>query len=234
MRTAFTAVHVEQAPRSIGEYLKFRHDNVGAPFVLACVKFSLGSSVNLQQSALNRLHDLAMDHLGLVNDLYSFDKELRDFQTGKSKELINMVAVIKDVRRLDTWDTAKEQTYVLQLQREASISDEIRRLDETNALDTETWQYVEALCACLAGNAFYSMTTSRYGGEAAAVTPQSKAVAWSHVEADAPHNSIGSAKRWGCYHQDVKHMGTPSIWIWIWEAVSHIRLAFGVVIKHIL
>lgn len=212
MRTAFTAVHLEETPRSIGEYLKFRHDNVGAPFVLACVKFSIASGVDLWQPKLAALHDLAMDHLGLVNDLYSFDKELRDFKTGKSKELINIVATIKDVLSLDSWDAAKEHTYSFQLQREQWIANEVARLDAANELDPETWRYIEALMACLAGNTFYSMTSSRYGGEAAAITNASRAVQWEQIEQDAAPRIAASAPAQSCVAASVATTGKASLW----------------------
>ena len=47
--------------------------------------------------------------------------------------------------------------------------EELQRLEDEEDLNVEQWRYLEATYVCAAGNAFFSMTSSRYGGEAARI-----------------------------------------------------------------
>jgi hypothetical protein len=53
------------------------------------------------------------------------------------------------------------------------MKEELKRLEAQEDLDAETWQYLEATYVCAAGNAFSSMTSSRYGGEVARIRSES-------------------------------------------------------------
>ncbi len=136
-------------------------------YVLAAVKFSLCSNVNTSDSRLTRYLTLAKDHLAIVNDLASYDKEKRDFDSGASQDLINIVDIVQQLMSLPDSDSAKATAYTYQLQIEAWMVQEIQRMDREEQLTPEQWQYLEAVYVCAAGNVFFSMTSSRYGGETA-------------------------------------------------------------------
>ena len=136
-------------------------------YVLAAVKFSLCSNVNTSDSRLTKYLTLAKDHLAIANDLASYDKEKRDFDSGASHDIINVVDVVQQLMSLPDSDSAKTTAYTYQLQTEAWMVQEIQRMDREEQLTSEQWQYLEAVYVCAAGNVFFSMTSSRYGGETA-------------------------------------------------------------------
>ena len=150
------------------------------------MKFSLCSSVKLSDPRLAKYLSLIKDHLAVINDMASFDKEKRDFDNGSSKYLINIVDVIRHILSLADTDSAKAMTYAYQLQTEAGLIEELQRMKDQEDLDVEQWQYLEATYACAAGNVFFSVTSSRYGGEAARI--------------NAEHSDLVAAKRRCCEH----------------------------------
>ena len=139
----------------------------GSSYVLAAVKFSLCSNVNASDSRLTKYLNLAKDHLAIVNDLASYDKEKRDFDSGASQDLINIVDIVQQLMSLPDSESAKTTAYTYQLQTEAWMVQEVQRMDREEQLTPEQWQYLEAVYVCAAGNVFFSMTSSRYGGETA-------------------------------------------------------------------
>ena len=142
---------------------------VAFSYVLAAVKFSLCSSVEISDPRLAKYLSLIKDHLAITNDLASFEKEKKDFDNGSSNCLINIVDVIQRVLSLADTDSAKAMAYAYLLQTEAELIEELHRLKDQGDLNAEQWQYLEATYVCAAGNTFFSMTSSRYGGEAAKI-----------------------------------------------------------------
>ena len=137
--------------------------------MLAAVKFSIGSSIDLADPRLNRYLVLVKDHLAIINDMASFDKEKRDFDQGSSSDLINIVDVVQRLFSLPDIDSSKALAYAYQLKTEAWMREELQNLDDRKDLDEEQWRYLEATYVCAAGNTFFSVTSERYGGEAARI-----------------------------------------------------------------
>ncbi|KAH7065118.1 isoprenoid synthase domain-containing protein [Macrophomina phaseolina] len=155
--------------QTMDEYLQYRNVDAAVPFTLACTKFSIASSVHIEDPKLAKIMRLASDHLSLVNDLASFEKELRAYEEGKVHYLINAVDVMRKLLGLTSWSSAKAFTYAYQLEVESEMQREIENLMVDDCLDSEEWRFVEASLRMLAGNVFYSVVTSRYGGEAARI-----------------------------------------------------------------
>ncbi len=107
------------------------------------------------------------DHLGLVNDIHSYDKELRALRCGETSDMINIVAVIKRLMSLPSDDAAKATSYAYLLQVEVWIMQELEHLSVFEHLTDEEWLFLEACFLSAAGNTFYCMVSARYGGEAA-------------------------------------------------------------------
>lgn len=137
--------------------------------MLAAVKFSIGSSIDLADPRLKRYLVLVKDHLAIINDMASFDKEKRAFDQGSSSDLINIVDVVQRLFSLPDIDSSKALAYAYQLQIEAWMREELQNLENREDLDEEQWRYLEATYVCAAGNTFFSMTSERYGGEAARI-----------------------------------------------------------------
>ena len=139
-----------------------------ARFVIAAAKFSIRSGVSASDGRFTNYLSLVSDHLGLVNDLASYDKELRALLHGDTKDMINIVDVIKKVTWLDETAEAKSVVWELQLQIEKRMMEERERLQGCNLTDEEWW-FLEAVTSTVTGNVMYCMTTGRYGGESARI-----------------------------------------------------------------
>ena len=137
-------------------------------FVIAAAKFSIKSSVSVTDHRFGRYLSLVGDHLGLVNDLASYDKELRALNSGETGDMINIVAVMKSVTSLQGTDEAKSVVWALQLQIEKQMMDELEGL-RAQGLTDEEWWFLEAVASTAVGNVMFCMTTSRYGGETARI-----------------------------------------------------------------
>lgn len=150
------------------EYLDYRWTDAANAWLIASCKFSIASPVSLSDPALARLCRLAGDHVSIVNDLGSFDKERAAYEAGRTVVLINLVQVVRDSCGLGI-DDAKAAAFALQLLNEREILAELERLKRDEELSVEHWRFVDTLLALIAGNTFYTMTTSRYGGEGARI-----------------------------------------------------------------
>ena len=136
--------------------------------MVAAAKFSIKSSVSVADRRIERYLSLVGDHLGLVNDLASYDKELRALENGETGDMINIVAVMKSVTSLQGTDEAKSVVWALQLQFEKQMMDELEGL-RAQGLTDEEWWFLEAVASTAVGNVMFCMTTSRYGGEGARI-----------------------------------------------------------------
>lgn len=136
-------------------------------YILACVKFSLASDVWIESPKFTTILRLISDHVSLVNDLASYDKEKRAFDEGKVCYLINAVDVTQRLLSLSSSSEAKRLTYAMQLQVETAIKVEMDRLSASGTLTAEEFEFLDAALVMAAGNVFYSVVSSRYGGEAA-------------------------------------------------------------------
>ena len=137
-------------------------------FVIATAKFRTKSRVSLIDERFGRYLSLVGDHLGLTNGLASYDKELREFNNGEASDMINLVAVVKSVTSLQDTDDAKSVAWALQLQIEKQMMEELEDLRD-QGLSNEEWWFLEAVTCTAVGNVMFSMTSSRYGGEAARI-----------------------------------------------------------------
>ena len=61
----------------------------------------------MTDSRFVRYLSLVGDHLGLVNDLASYDKEVRALVDGETEDMINLVDVIKSVTSLRSTEDTK-------------------------------------------------------------------------------------------------------------------------------
>ena len=76
------------------------------------------------------------------------------------------MAVVKSVTSLQDTDDAKSVAWALQLQIEKQMMEELENL-RAQGLSNEEWWLLEAVTCLAVGNVMFSMTSSRYGGEAA-------------------------------------------------------------------
>ena len=150
-------------------------------FVIAAAKFSIGSNACVTDERFLPFLSLASDHLGLVNDLASYDKELRALENGDTRDMINIVDVVKSVTHLRGTDDVKKIVWALQLQFEGQMVQELEALQQTQNLSEKERDFLLAVTSTAVGNVMFCMTTSRYGGEAA------------RIKGKAPHDELSFA-----------------------------------------
>ena len=78
--------------------------------------------------------------------------------------------VIHRLLSLPDEDAAKGMAYAYQVQTEEWMKEELERLRIGDYLSEKQWHFIDAVVTCAAGNAFYSMISSRYGGETARIS----------------------------------------------------------------
>ncbi|KAL8764459.1 MAG: hypothetical protein Q9203_007102 [Teloschistes exilis] len=162
--TEFYEHPTPSAFKSVRDYLDYRFEDAACVFVWACAKFSIASSVDLDDPKLQILLRHLGDHLSIVNDLASYDKEKRSHEIDEAETLINVVDVIASTGGLQD-EHAKGMAYAWQLWTESRILEEMDRLHDQGLLDLEEWALVDACLLAAAGNVLTSVVIARYGGE---------------------------------------------------------------------
>ncbi|KAJ4243330.1 Terpene cyclase 6 [Fusarium torreyae] len=145
----------------LSDYMLYRRNDVGKQFMIAAIRF--GGSVRHTSEELapfDELSDLYVRHSILINDLYSYDKEIHEAKAIDAS-IVNAVAVTeqllsvpphlaKNITRTITWDMEREfYTMCKKFMHDLSLNDRQRI-------------YVTALFDALTGNIFHSATLSRY------------------------------------------------------------------------
>ncbi|KAL9007938.1 MAG: hypothetical protein Q9173_006887 [Seirophora scorigena] len=149
---------------SVRDYLDYRWEDIANNFTWSCAKFSIRSGVDQTNPDLGRLLHHIGDHISIVNDMASYEKEKRHFDTGRAKSMINLVHVIVTLERVET-QTAKSMAYAWQLLTENAILEDLQALKRQNQLSIEEWSFVDACLTAASGNLLASVVMSRYGGE---------------------------------------------------------------------
>ncbi|KAL9588935.1 MAG: hypothetical protein Q9203_002268 [Teloschistes exilis] len=165
LRNAFRSIDPGKI-HNVDGYLEFRRYDAGSMFCVAAAKFSVKSETPLDHPRYSRFLKSFCNHLGLMNDLASYDKEVRALELRGVGQMINVVDAVKKATCLQSTEDAKTVTWMLQIQFEKEMMDEFDTLLAQGLSDDDRW-FLEAVLACAVGNIMYSTTTTRYGGEAA-------------------------------------------------------------------
>ncbi|KAL9052308.1 MAG: hypothetical protein Q9206_004361 [Seirophora lacunosa] len=136
---------------SVCDYLDYRWEDVA-------------NDVDQSNPCLRRLLHHIGDQISIVNDMASYDKEKRHFDTGRAKSMINLVHVIATLERVDA-QTAKAMAYAWQLSTENAILEDLQALKRQGELSSEEWRFVDACLTAASGHLFASVVMARYGGE---------------------------------------------------------------------
>lgn len=153
-------------PQSIKKYSNT--GNTPSSFTFACAKFSIRSHADQHHPSLRPLLHHIGDHISIVNDIASYDKEKRNFESGKASCVINVVDLIMQQERLEA-EPAKAMAYAWQLFTEDAIRRDLDRLKESGVIGEEEWRFVDACLGAARGNLLTSVVIKRYGGEGARV-----------------------------------------------------------------
>ncbi|KOS18748.1 Fusicoccadiene synthase [Escovopsis weberi] len=152
---------------SLEDFLVYRREDAAVSYVLGTIAFALNSGVDVFAPHLARLVKLWSNQISIANDVFSWEKEKRDYDEKKVLYLINTVDVCRRVLGLASHDAALTMTQALLFQIERELDNEIARLRAEDALTPEEWRFVDGMCYTMMGNMFCSVVMSRYGGEEA-------------------------------------------------------------------
>ena len=117
---------------------------------------------------LHRILRYLGDQISIANDIASYEKEKRGYETRETTSMINLVQVIMKVDRMDA-TAAKSMAYAWQLYTENEIIKELRELKRRDEISVEDWRFLDACLMAASGNMLTCVVISRYGGEDARI-----------------------------------------------------------------
>lgn len=112
------------------------------------------------EQALERLSALCAKHFALSNDLYSYPKEVIA-EKEHGEPLLNAVKVVQDLMNVSS-SLAKSILHGIILDTERQMSEEYESLSNEKSTTTTQLVYARGLIIAVAGNMFFSATSSRY------------------------------------------------------------------------
>ncbi|OJJ42124.1 hypothetical protein ASPZODRAFT_105738 [Penicilliopsis zonata CBS 506.65] len=146
------------------DYLDYRASDIAADTVSSCVRW--GNRLDLQTAELASVQEvvnLAMDHIILVNDLFSFNRE-KNAAVEEGALFLNAVHYLEGVLGVHS-PLAKDLTMQLVWDFESKVTAKIRHLRQCDRQYSAQWRYLDAMVEAAAGNLFFSLTSVRYGAK---------------------------------------------------------------------
>lgn len=151
---------------SLGQYLLYREEDVGIALLCSLQRFSMGVHLTpAQLKSVELMEKNASKHISVVNDIYSFNKELRQNAASKQEGsvLCTAVKVVADECAL-SYDAAKRVLWPMCREWELvhqRLEAERKREGEYTE---DVAQCVKGLELLMSGNERWSETTPRYHG----------------------------------------------------------------------
>ncbi|KAK1478821.1 geranylgeranyl pyrophosphate synthase [Colletotrichum tamarilloi] len=105
---AISEKNSDKEAQTLEEYLQYRSDNGGMLVFWPMLQFSLGISLSeAEHELVQPIIDAATEGLLLANDYFSWERELRELQSGQSKRIVSAVELFARTMGLSVED-AKE------------------------------------------------------------------------------------------------------------------------------
>ncbi|KAI0146312.1 Aristolochene synthase in complex with 12,13-Difluorofarnesyl diphosphate [Xylariaceae sp. FL1272] len=148
---------------ALGSYLEYREADVGKALLGALMRFSMALVVPPEDLDMVRPADrICSKHLSVVNDIWSFEKEVLAAKTAHQEGgvLCNAVEILATEAEITT-NSAKHVLYHLCREWEVAYTDQTEKLLAQK--DTPTIRtYLKGLEYQMSGNEMWSTTTLRY------------------------------------------------------------------------
>ncbi|KAG7405186.1 hypothetical protein ACKAV7_013889 [Fusarium commune] len=163
---------------TLAEYLGYRRHDIAKPwdsspsqvlqytlttfsFMIAAIRFGSGVHHTSEEIApFDELEDLYVQHSILMNDLYSYDKEIYEARTINGS-VVNAVHVIEKLMSVSP-NLAKTITRTMSFDVEKKYYALSEKFMRDPSLNDKQRTYVIALFDCLTGNLFHHATLGRY------------------------------------------------------------------------
>ncbi|KAI1205726.1 Aristolochene synthase [Annulohypoxylon truncatum] len=145
----------------LGEYLRYREKDVGKALLSALMRFSMELNPTPEEMiALKPLEENCSKHLSIVNDIWSYEKEVQASKTGH-KEGSYLCSAVKVVATETGLSVAATKRVLWHMVREWEMTHE----DMCEGLSTGSQavkDYIRGLEYQMSGNELWSETTPRY------------------------------------------------------------------------
>ncbi|KAF9870659.1 hypothetical protein CkaCkLH20_11965 [Colletotrichum karsti] len=149
----------------LGHYLNYRERDVGKALLSALMRFSM--KLHLSPEQLHSVHEIEMNcskHISVVNDIYSWEKELLASQNGheEGSALCSSVSVLSSETNLH-FSASKRILWVMCREWELVHEDLVkRRLESQIACSSDLRAFMKGLEYQMSGNEAWSESTPRY------------------------------------------------------------------------
>lgn len=156
---------IRSTPMGLGKYFEYREKDVGRALLAALMRFSMGLRVTEEELATAReLEQNCSKHLSVINDIFSYEKEVKAAQTlhEEGGVLCSSVQIIANDADLSA-DAAKR--LLLTLSREWELSHKKLVANAENGRERPSpalSAYLKGLEYQMSGNELWSRTTKRY------------------------------------------------------------------------
>ena len=149
---------------ALGEYLTYRERDVGKALLSALMRFSMGLNLTAAElSSMNAIEENCSKHISVVNDVYSWEKELAS-QTGHTEgaALCSAVQVLAGEANLNV--AATKRVLWNMIREWELVHDELcnTRMASKEGCTVAAVRYMEGLKYQMSGNERWSQTTPRY------------------------------------------------------------------------
>ncbi|KAF6838321.1 aristolochene synthase [Colletotrichum plurivorum] len=151
--------------KELGQYLKYRERDVGKALLSALMRFSM--KLHLSTEELEMVQPVELNcskHISVVNDIYSWEKELRASQTGHSEgsALCSSVSVFSSESSLNV-PASKRVLWIMCREWELVHEELVGSLARSpSPCSADVLAFVKGLEYQMSGNEAWSETTPRY------------------------------------------------------------------------
>ncbi|KAF2638098.1 Aristolochene synthase in complex with 12,13 Difluorofarnesyl diphosphate [Massarina eburnea CBS 473.64] len=148
---------------TFGAYLKYREGDVGQQLLAALVRFSMGLHLTPEEfEAVGEIDRNSARHIGVVNDIFSWEKEYRkSIETAEEGAILsNAVQVFGDEVHIP-YSGAKNVLLILSREWE-NVHDELSQKLINNGASSDLQGYLKGLELVMSGNEYWSRRTPRY------------------------------------------------------------------------
>ncbi|KAJ5735340.1 Terpenoid synthase [Penicillium malachiteum] len=151
-------------PMGLGSYLKYRERDVGKALLSALMRFSMGLHISTVDIALLQEIDAnCSKHLSVINDIYSYEKELHASKTAHAEggALCTSVRVLADEAAVPI-QAAKRVLFFMCREWELRHQSLVEELSASGHQAPSLAAYLQGLEFQMSGNEEWSKTTLRY------------------------------------------------------------------------
>ncbi|WQF84269.1 Putative isoprenoid synthase domain superfamily [Colletotrichum destructivum] len=151
--------------KQLGHYLKYREKDVGKALLSALMRFSM--KLHLTSAELKSVDNIEVNcsrHISVVNDIYSWEKELKASRTGHKEgaALCSSVSVLTSETNLD-FAASKRVLWVMCREWELVHRELVaKRLRSPETCSQDLQDYMRGLEFQMSGNEAWSEMTPRY------------------------------------------------------------------------